>query len=279
MTFCTVHTHSVLCDGKDTLADMAAAAYAAGSASFGASGHSHTPIPHDAGITLPEDLTAYRREVLRLREEYAGRMDVLLGTEWDSHSRGEPPEDMDYWIGSVHNLRDDCLGEYHAVDWDMEKLLLCRDRMFHGDIWALLRGYYAEVARMARRAPPILGHFDLITKYNGDSALFDEADARYRGAALDALHAADPAATVLEINTGAMARGYRTAPYPALFLLREWREMGGRVILTADAHSANAIVCGYTVAAELAEQAGFQEHQLLTKTGFLSVPLGNKRLF
>lgn len=275
MKLCSIHTHSRLCDGRDALADMAAAAYRAGAVSFGASGHSHTPVPHDAGVTLPEDLTAYRREVLRLWEEYAGRMDVLLGIEWDSQSAGEPPEGLDYWIGSVHNLRDDSRGEYHAVDWDLEKLLLCRDRMFHGDIWAMLRGYYAEEARMARRRPPILGHFDLIAKYNGNNALFDEADARYQRAALDALHAADPAATVLEINTGAMARGYRTSPYPALFLLREWRKMGGRVILTADAHGADAIVYGYTAAAELAEQAGFQEHQLLTRAGFLSVPLGD----
>lgn len=39
---CSVHTHSVLCDGKGTLAEMAAAAYAAGVRFFGASGHSHT---------------------------------------------------------------------------------------------------------------------------------------------------------------------------------------------------------------------------------------------
>ena len=36
--FCSVHTHSTMCDGKNTLAEMAAAAFAAGAASFGASG-------------------------------------------------------------------------------------------------------------------------------------------------------------------------------------------------------------------------------------------------
>ena len=38
---CSVHTHSVLCDGKGTLAEMAAAAYAAGVRFFGASGVWH----------------------------------------------------------------------------------------------------------------------------------------------------------------------------------------------------------------------------------------------
>ena len=78
---CSVHTHSVLCDGKGTLAEMAAAAYAAGVRFFGASGHSHTEIPHDAGNVLPTDPAEYREQVLRLRTEYAGQMEVLLGID------------------------------------------------------------------------------------------------------------------------------------------------------------------------------------------------------
>ncbi len=38
---CSVHTHSRLCDGTDSLSEMAWAAYEAGAVSFGASGHSH----------------------------------------------------------------------------------------------------------------------------------------------------------------------------------------------------------------------------------------------
>ncbi len=120
---------------------------------------------------------------------------------------------------------------------------------------------------MAARKPTILGHIDLITKFNGSGAFFDEAAPRYRTAALDALHAADPRETLLEINTGAMSRGYRKTPYPALFLLREWRDLGGRIILTADAHRAGDIVYGYAQAAELARAAGFSRSTLLTLLG------------
>ena len=60
---CSVHTHSTLCDGRNTLAEMAAAAYAAGVRHFGASGHSPTPIPHDAGNVLPGDMAEYRAAV------------------------------------------------------------------------------------------------------------------------------------------------------------------------------------------------------------------------
>ena len=77
----------------------------------------------------------------------------------------------------------------------------------------------------------------------------------------------------LEINTGAVSRGYRKTPYPALFLLREWRRMGGRIILTADAHSADAVVFFYEGAAELARAAGYGSSVLLTAAGDVERPL------
>lgn len=261
--FCSVHTHSRLCDGEDTLADMARAAFEAGAASFGASGHSHTPMPDDAGCVLPADMTAYRREVLGLREAYAGRMDVLLGIELDNRA-DVTAEGFDYWIGSVHHLPNPA-GEWYVVDWSAEDFEDGLQKGFAGDAGKLTAAYYEEVRRMAERRPTILGHLDLIVKFNARGRFFDEEDPRYRAAALEALHAADPKETLLEINTGPTLRGKR--PYPAPFLLRAWREMGGSVIFTADAHSAGAIVHGYGQAAELARAAGFTCHTLLTRAG------------
>lgn len=270
---CSVHTHSDLCDGRDPLEAMAAAAFDAGVRYFGSSGHSHTPIPHDAGNVLPEDLTDYRTRLERLREEYRGRMEVLLGIEQDSCSPQPVPDWADYWIGSVHNLYDPKTGKYHGIDWDRERLIACRDQMFGGDMLALTEGYYRDVAAMADRRPAILGHIDLVTKLNRGNALFDEDDPRCRTAALEALHHTDPDATLLEVNTGAISRGYRDTPYPAVFLLREWRGMGGQIILTADAHSPETVVYGYGQAAELARAAGFRECVLLTGRGWKPCPL------
>ena len=264
---CSVHTHSVLCDGKNTLAEMAAAAFGAGVRYFGASGHSHTDIPHDAGNVLPADLVEYRSQLLALREQYRGRMEVLLGIEQDSCSPQPVPDWVDYWIGSVHNLHDPKTGNYHCVDWDREKLTACRDTMFGGDMLALTEAYYRDVAAMADRKPTILGHIDLVTKLNAGNVLFDETAPRYRAAALEALHAADPQATLLEINTGAISRGYRDTPYPAQFLLREWRNLGGRIILTADAHTTAHLLSGYELAARWAQAAGFDTAVLLTLAG------------
>lgn len=262
---CSVHTHSIMCDGKNTLEEMAQAAFQAGAVSFGASGHSHTPMSEDQGCVLPVDMTAYREEVLRLREVYAGRMDVLLGIELDNCA-DVPAEGLDYWIGSVHRVRGP-EGGWHIVDWDSEMLERMLRESFSGDSRRMVEGYYKEVQRMAARRPTILGHMDLIVKFNETGVFFDEEDSHYRAAALEALHAAGPKETLLEVNTGAVSRGYRSAPYPALFLLKEWRNMGGEIIFTSDAHSAEAIVYGYDQAAELARAAGFVRHTLLTRSG------------
>lgn len=268
---CSVHTHTTLCDGKNTPEEMVAAAFAAGVRYYGFSCHSHTPISDDVGAVLPADMTVYRETVLRLREQYAGRMEILLGLEWDSQS-DILPEGFDYWIGSVHYEKG-ANGKYYAADWGAEQFAACRDELCGGDALAVTELYYQEAARVAAMKPPILGHFDLIVKHNGDGALFDETAPRYRMAALEALHTADPSASLLEINTGGMSRGYRTTPYPALFLLREWRAMGGRVILTADAHSADTVIFGYSQAAELAKAAGFTSGIILTVAGTAECPL------
>lgn len=267
----SVHIHSTFCDGRDTPEAMAAAAYAAGVRYFGFSSHSHTPIPADCGFVLPSDLTAYKDTVYRLRKEYAGRMEILLGIELDSCSDVEP-WGFDYWIGSVHYLKGK-YGGYYAVDWDKAQFAACRDTCFGGDALAMVESYFDAVAQMAARKPSILGHIDLIRKFNRGNHMFDEAAPRYTRAALQALHVADPQVTLLEINTGAISRGLQDTPYPALFLLREWRKMGGRVILTSDAHGVDTITAGYAQAAETAKAAGFTCAVLLTMAGNVDYPL------
>ena len=269
---CSVHTHSTLCDGKNTPEEMAAAAWAAGVRYFGFSGHSHTFCPDDGGGVLPADMTEYRETVLRLRREYEGRMEILLGLEWETCS-DVSSVGFDYWIGSVHNLHDRETGKYYIVDWEMESLAKCCVEMFHGCFPALIGQYYADVAAVAAKKPTILGHFDLITKLNGDGELFDEDDRHYRSMALESLHMADTASTLLEVNTGAMSRGYRKMPYPALFLLKEWKEMGGKIILTSDSHSTDTVIYGYAQAAVLAKAAGFSDCVLLTAHGLKTCPL------
>lgn len=49
--------------------------------------------------------------------------------------------------------------------------------------------------------------------------------------------------------------------------------MGGRIILTSDAHSKDCLLYGYRQAAEIARAAGFTQSALLTRTGPAMCPL------
>ena len=62
--------------------------------------------------------------------------------------------------------------------------------------------------------------------------------------------AAGAAGKTCEVNTGAIARKYRTAPYPAPTLLSYIREKGGKLLLASDAHSPQNIAFAFDVFAD-----------------------------
>ena len=111
-------------------------------------------------------------------------------------------------------------------------------------------------------------HFDLLTKYNEEDRLFDTSSRAYRHAALEALEAVLEQDAIIEVNTGAIARGCRVTPYPAPFLLREIAQKGGRVTLTSDSHSPATVVFGYRQALELLRSCGIQSLWVLSPSGF-----------
>ena len=76
------------------------------------------------------------------------------------------------------------------------------------------------------------------------------------------------AGKIFEVNTGAMSRGYRTAPYPAPHLLEALREMGGKITFTADAHSRENLTFAFEQAEAAARAAGFRELWEFDGAGF-----------
>ena len=262
----TLHCHTHFCDGADSPAAMAAAAFAAGCGAIGFSGHS--PLPgQEVWCMDPARVADYRRAVMELKAGYAGRMEVYLGLEQDFCSPDTGP-DWDYKIGSVH-----CLplpdGTLLPLDESAATLASGVQRWFGGDWNALARAYYERVARVDTvTGGEIVGHFDLITKFNENGAQFDEGDPAYREAAFAALDELTGRERIFEINTGAISRGYRTAPYPATFLLRRLADKGGRITLSSDTHSAETVLYGYREAVRLARDCGFSSCGYLTARGF-----------
>ena len=213
----------------------------------------------------------YQKEILRLKSLYEDRIHLLLGIEQD-YCTGAPEYPYDYVIGSVHCLEPE--GGVVMVDYSEAVLREAAKTYYGGDLFRLCKDYYrrmAEVVDVTRC--DIVGHFDLVTKFNEGGRMFDEQDPRYLHAALEALDALLEKDVVFEINTGAMSRGYRKTPYPSPILLRRIAEKRGHVTITSDSHAKETLLHGFADAVHLARSSGLGCIWVMTRDGWKSRPL------
>ncbi len=228
-----LHVHSVFSDGKDEPRDIVLAAIEKGVKTLGFSDHSYTEF--DERYCLQRDKQAeYMKTVNDLKNEFSGKIKILCGTEQDFYSTA-PTAGYDYVIGSVHYILKG--GEYIPVDETADILKQAAKDYFSGDIMSLCEAYFEEVGEVYEKTKcDIVGHFDLITKFNEQEKLFDETDPRYINAYQKAVDRIIKNCKAFEINTGAISRGYRTTPYPSDEIRDYIRQKGGKFILSSDSH-------------------------------------------
>jgi len=214
---------------------MARAAYQLGFISLGFSAHSPLPYSNDWALSA-KDLPAYMQAIRALKEEYRGKMEIVLGIELDADTEMDLSP-FEYTIGSLHALHKN--GESFPVDASPAQLMQCRDRLFDGDFYALMQHYFESLYNFVKRQPfTVLGHFDLPLKYNKNGEYIDEYDPRYQRLALSALDGILDLRPdlIIEINTGGIPRAGRPYPYPAPFLIKHLANRNAKLTLTSDAH-------------------------------------------
>ena len=265
-----LHTHTRYCDGINTPEEMVEGALSLDLTSIGFSGHAPLPIPNDFAMT-PQARDAYLSHLSRLKEHYRDRIRIFIGVELDYYSE----EDLslyDYSIGSTHYVKTE--EGYHAVDDSRNGVLAAIRSSFGGDPIAYARAYYENVVAFAEKMPyDIVGHFDLLTKYEEGDGFFGACAEAYCTVAREALHAVARHKRIFEVNTGAIARGYRTTPYPARFLLEEMHALGVGIVLTSDCHDARRLTCRFSEAKELLSEIGFRSLLALTEHGWEEHPV------
>lgn len=260
-----LHTHTCYCDGKNTPEELVLEAIRLGMDTLGFSGHSHTPF--DAGYTMSQEGTdQYCKEILALKEKYADRIDLLLGIEQDVFAP-LAPQRFDFCIGSAHYV---CLdGEHVSVDDTFEIAQRGVKEHCGGDWYRFTKAYYDAVATVVDRTGcDVVGHFDLVAKFNERYPCFDETSPRYLHPAMEALDALLEKNAVFEINTGAVARGYRRLPYPIPLFLHRIAEKRGRVTLSSDAHDKAHLLFGFEQACRILRSCGISRVQVMKKDGW-----------
>ena len=271
LTKSNLHTHTTFADGKHTAEEVVLSAIDAGMDVLGFSEHSFHSHPTVFGMKSPERQEEYRKEIERLKVVYADRIKILCGIEQDSQS-GVPTDVYDYVIGSVHYISLN--GELCSVDHTAEITLNAIQKHCGGDPMLYAKAYFEAVARVEEDTQcDIVGHFDLLTKFDERAAIFDTGDPRYIKAGLEALDALLEKDVIFEVNTGAMSRGYRTTPYPAPIFLRRIAEKRGNVVLSSDAHNKNHLTYGFDVALQIIKASGIGSVLTMTKDGWKNITI------
>ena len=193
------------------------------------------------------------------------KIKIFLGLEAEMHSFPElDTEGYDYLIGSCHFFEIE--GEKVSCDRRAEVIKEVIDTYFGGDIYALIEAYYERVGQIVQlTGANIIGHFDLITKFQEQTPLVDETHPRYIAAWKKAVDAILPHCQLFEINTGAVSSGLREL-HPLTDIIKRYKELGGEIItIGSDAHKPENI-CGYfNRAEEVLKECGFKYYTIFEK--------------
>lgn len=229
-----LHIHTTFSDGVDTPEDCVIAAINAGFDEIGFSDHSYISYPSDIVYWKGAEYEPlYKAEITRLKAKYKGKINILCGIEQDYYS-DHPAKGYDYIIGAVHFIKSGkaFVGVDEPADYTLQNL-----KYFDGDIYTFAEEYYKREALVVEKTNcDIIAHFDLVSKYNEVSNLFDVAHPRYENAWQYAADKLLKTGKPFEINTGAIAKGLTTLPYPSKDIIEYLRNHGAKFILSSDAH-------------------------------------------
>lgn len=261
------HTHTTLCDGKSTPEEVVLSAIEKGFSSLGFSGHGITDFDHSYCL---KDIDAYIAQIRTLQEKYKKEIQIYIGIEEDAYQWTDRRK-FDYILGSSHYLKVE--DTYHQVDCGVEKLQKCVDA-FLGDPLKLAEAYYSQFCTYIKeRKPDIVGHFDLITKYEESATDWFLKNPDYHKLAEKYMKLAAENDVIFEVNTGGIARGIRTSPYPLENLLHILKKKDARIILNSDSHHKDTIGCWFDTARKYLKDIGFQYRYTLYNNEFQKVLL------
>ncbi len=268
MILANYHTHSTFCDGKNTPEEMVRAAIDRGFSALGFSAHGYTAFDLHYCV---KDMAAYLREIRRLKEAYRSKIQIYVGLEEDAHAPTNDRAELDYVIGSSHYSMVD--GKHYPIDSSYELFTNCI-KAWNGNALAFAEEYYSFFCRyLVTRRPDIIGHFDVITKYDEQGSSLFLNDPEYRRIAEHYLRIALTCGAFFEVNTGAIFRRLRSMPYPAENLLHILQKEGGRLILSSDCHTAEALSFQFDEARRYLRELGFRESYVLLNGRFIAEPL------
>ena len=262
-----LHTHTTFCDGQSTAEEMVQKAIELGFVSLGFSGHAYTAFELTSCM---KDEQGYINEINRLKNVYKKDIEIYLGTEEDAFSLIDRSR-YEYIIGSLHFLKVN--GQILPLDIGNDYMQRCFEA-FGRNVEKMAESYYSTFTDyLIKRRPDVVGHFNLITKYDEVSEPIFLGNKKHDEIAKSFLRTVASKGLLFEVNTGAIARGYRTLPYPSADLLHVLKTEGADITITSDCHDADYLTCHFDQTRDMLYDIGFRETVILHNGKFTKIPL------
>ncbi len=275
-----LHTHTRFSDGSDDPEVYVDSAIAQGFSSLGFSDHS--PLPFDNTFALREhEVNAYCSDVIRLKHQFNGKINLFLGMEVDfipgtgypfSYFNDQFP--LDYMIGSVHLVRNGSPRDLWFIDGpDPATYDDGLNALFGGDIRKGVTAYYRQINEMLTTSHlDVIGHMDKIKMHNRER-FFSETDSWYVALVDETLELIRQKGTIVEVNTRGVYKKRSDSLFPGPAVLKKIHELDIPVIISSDAHKPHEISCLFDDTSKFLYENGFRNLMSLTPAGWETVPL------
>ena len=193
--------------------------------------------------------------VTKLKEEYAGKIKLICGTElgqathdYEVAERVVSDSRLDFVLGSMHQLpktEDFCFIDYS--EYTLE------------GIYGLAERYFAEIYKLCKWGKfDVLAHLTYFMRYLKCKAGIDIDISRFDGIIAESFKLLIQNGKGIEINTSGIRQGFG-ATFPDLKYVKMYRELGGEIVsVGSDSHTVNDIGANVADGAELAKAAGFR---------------------
>lgn len=268
-----LHTHSTFSDGAHTPEQIVEKAISLGFVSLGISDHSYTDVV--SSYCMKKDrVHEYINDIDRLKQKYKDKIEIYKGIEWDycTPDREYENVEFDYVIGGVHYFNP-LNNKYYDVDY-IPKVLQDVMNENNMEVQDLIKHFYDLTAKMILKVKPdIVAHIDLITKFNEDKGIFDDSKGWYLDLVKQVLQEIKKAGCIVEINTGAISRGYRKQPYPSKYILEQVLQMNIPITISSDSHHKDTIDYFFDESLVIARAIGFTSVKMMKGGKFVDVAI------
>lgn len=281
MQLSNYHSHCTFCDGRSTPEDFVKFAISHGFRAYGFS--SHSPLPFETFWNMSkDDMPEYLAEINRLKEKYAGQLEIYTSLEIDYLDETYNPSiayfqelPLDYRIGSIHFLPlSEHLSEDNMVciDGAFADYKDSVDRYFEGKISKLVTRYFDSTLKMIEAGGiDIVGHMDKIYM-NGHKCEGFSFDADWYQKPFKAvLDLIAQKGLMVEVNTKNLIKKQQI--FPRKEYLGLLKDMNIPVMVNSDCHYPDLVNDGRTEAFEILKEIGFKTTRELIKGSWQEIAI------